>query len=126
LTFYRYRSIATGNIEASPTTDRLLTHDLRGIGETVTLLRKLISGLGDTVDAWNRFQRRDIGYFIFDDELPTNSSSLKCSVNAVDNVFLDLKDILRKLRQMERGLCQDSPQGVSNIFSYWPLNVALC
>ncbi len=126
LTFYRYRSIATGNIEASPTTDRLLTHDLRERGETVTLLRRLIGCLWNTVNAWDRFQRKDIGYFLFDDGLPTNSSFLKDSVNVVDNIFLDLKDILKKLQQMERDLCQDSPQGVSNIFLYWPPNVALC
>jgi hypothetical protein len=81
----------------------------------VTLLRKLISRLGDTVDAWKRFQRKDIGYFLFDDGLPTSSSLLTCSVNAVDNVFLDLKDILSKFRQLEEKLCQDSPQGVSDL-----------
>ena len=83
----------------------------------VTLLRKLISKLGDTIDAWDRFQRKDIGYFLFDDGLPTTASLLKCSVNEVDNVFLDLKDILRKLRQLEKGLCQDNPQGVSDFIS---------
>jgi hypothetical protein len=79
----------------------------------VALLRKLISRLGDTVDAWDRFQRKDIGYFLFDDDAPTKASLLKGSVNDVDNVFLDLKDIFRKLRQLEDELCQDSPQGVS-------------
>jgi hypothetical protein len=84
-------------------------------GEMVTLLRKLISKLGDTVEAWDRFQKKDIGYFMFDDGLPTTSSLLRFSVNEVDNVFLDLKDILRKLRKLEKGLCQDSPQGVSSL-----------
>jgi hypothetical protein len=79
----------------------------------VALLRRLISRLGDTVDAWDRFQRKDIGYFLFDDDAPTKASLLKGSVNVVDNIFLDLKDIFRKLRQLEEELCQDSPQGVS-------------
>ena len=84
-------------------------------GEMVTLLRKLIRSLGDTVEAWDRFQRKDIAYFLFDDDLPTTSSLLKSSINEVDNVFLDLKDILRKLVKLEKGLCQDSPQGVSTL-----------
>jgi hypothetical protein len=93
--------------------------------DIIALLRKLISRLGDTVDAWDRFQRKDIGYFLFDDGLPTNSSLLKSSVNEVDNVFLDLKDILRNFLRLEKGLFQDTPHGVSDIFLYWPLNVAL-
>ena len=101
--------------------DHSNTKEVRKIGEwngeMVTLLRKLISKLGDTIDAWDRFQRKDIGYFLFDDGLPTNASLLKCSVNEVDNVFLDLKDILRKFRQLEKGLCQDNPQGVSDFIS---------
>jgi hypothetical protein len=88
-------------------------------------LRKLITLLGDTVEAWIRFQRRDILYFLFDDGLPTNSLLLKDSVHAVENVFLDLNDILRKLRGLERGLCEDISHGVSDIFLYWPPNLAL-
>jgi hypothetical protein len=113
-----YRSIVTGKF-----TDRELACYVR---EMVPLLRLLINGLGDTVNAWDRFEHKDIGYFLFDDGLPTNSKFLKCSVNAVDDVFLDLKDVLKKLQQMECGLRQDSPQVVSNIFLYWPPNVALC
>jgi hypothetical protein len=84
-------------------------------GEMVTLLRTLIGKLEDTVEAWDRFQKKDVAYFRFDDELLTTSLLLKSSINEVDNVFLDLKDILRKLRKLEKGLCQDSPQGVSTL-----------
>ena len=80
----------------------------------VTLLRSLTGRLGDTVDAWDRFQRKDIGYFLFDEDSPTASSYLKALVNDVDTIFSDLKDILRKLQHLEGELCQDSPQGVSN------------
>lgn len=80
----------------------------------VTLLRSLTSRLGDTVDAWDRFQRKDIGYFLFDEDSPTASSYLKALVNDVDTIFSDLKDILRKLQHLEGEICQDSPQGVSN------------
>jgi hypothetical protein len=84
--------------------------------ELVMLLRKLISRLGSTVDAWERFREKDIGYFLLDDELPTTASLLECSVNAVDNVFRDLKAILRKLRELKDELCHDSPQGVSDFY----------
>jgi hypothetical protein len=108
--------------------DHSNTREVRKIGawngEMVTLLRKLISKLGDTIDAWDRFQRKDIGYFLFDDELSTTASLLKCSVSEVDNVFLDLKDILRKLRQLEKGLCQDNPQGVSDFISSLGVNTS--
>ena len=79
----------------------------------VKLLRCLLSHLEDTVDAWDRFQKADIGYFLFDDDCPTTSSLLKASVLAVDTIFLDLKAILKKLRSLEDKLCQDNPQGVS-------------
>jgi hypothetical protein len=81
--------------------------------EMVALLRNLVNRLGNTVDAWDRFQRKYMGYFLFDDENPTASSILEQSVNAVDTVFLDLKDILKKLRTLEAELLRDSPQGVS-------------
>jgi hypothetical protein len=114
-----YRSRNNHNLSLS--IDHSNTREVRKLGarngEMVTLLRKLTNKLGDTIDAWDRFQRKDIGYFLFDDELPTTAFLLKCSINAVDNVFLDLRDILRKLRQLEKGLCQDSPQGVSHLFS---------
>jgi hypothetical protein len=84
----------------------------------VTRLRTLLSRLGDTVDAGDRFQRADIGYVLFDDDCPTASRLLKDSVIAVDTVFLDLKDIQRKLRNLENELCQDNPQRVSRP-SYW-------
>jgi hypothetical protein len=78
------------------------------------LLRKLVARLGDTLDAWDRFQRKDICYFLFDDDSPTDSTLLKQSVNNVDTLFLDLKDILKKLRRLEEDLCKQSPQGVSH------------
>jgi hypothetical protein len=81
--------------------------------EMQRLLRRLQSCLGDTVGAWDKFTKKDIGYFLFDDECPATSSRLKCSVNAVDNVFLDLKDILRKLRHLEDEVKQENPQRVS-------------
>ena len=82
----------------------------------VKFLRRLSTKLGDTINAWDRFQRKDICYFLYDDELSTTDLLLKSSVNEVDNVFLDLRDIFKKLRQLEEGLCRDSPQGVSDIF----------
>jgi hypothetical protein len=78
--------------------------------EMVKLLRKLITKLEGTVEAWERFVRKDIGYFLFDnDGVPSAPSFLECSVNAVDNIFLDLKDILRKFKHLEEELCKDNP-----------------
>ena len=79
----------------------------------VMLLRQLINRLSDTVGAWVKFQRKEIGYFLYDGESSTAASCLKSSLDAVDNAFWDLKDLLRKLRDLERELCQDNPQGVS-------------
>jgi hypothetical protein len=79
----------------------------------VKLLRDLISRLRDTVEAWDRFQRKDIEYFLFDDDSPTTELFLKNLVTVVDTIFSDLRDILRKIQQLEDELCQDSPQGVS-------------
>jgi hypothetical protein len=81
----------------------------------VKLLRQLINCLSDTVGAWEKFQRKEIWYFIDDVDSPATSPTLKPSVNAVDDAFLDLKELLEKLRHLEKELCQDNPQGVSHI-----------
>lgn len=83
----------------------------------VRLLRRLLSGLGNTVDAWDRFVKKDLEFFSFDDGVLTTSPLLISSLNAVDAVFTDLKDIHKKLRQLEEELCRDSPQGVSHLRS---------
>jgi hypothetical protein len=82
----------------------------------VKLLRQLIRRLSETISAWDEFENHEIGYFLYDGESPTTSSSLKFSLGAVNKAFSDLKDILRKLRYLERELCKDNPQGVSHPF----------
>jgi len=67
------------------------------------LLMQLITGLSNTVEVWDRFKQKDMYYFLFDDDYGslTSSSPLKSSVNSVDDCFLDLKDILKKLCRLE-------------------------
>jgi hypothetical protein len=80
----------------------------------VTLLRQLKGRLSDTLDAWATFQQKDMGYFLVHDPSPISSSSLQYSVEAVEDVFFDLKGIHKKLRLLEEELCQDNPQGASS------------
>ena len=80
----------------------------------VKLLRRLVKKLGDTLDAWERFYEKDIGFFLLDNELPTADFLLRNSVHKVDKNFRNLRDILKNLRQLETALLQDSPQGVSD------------
>ena len=80
----------------------------------VVLLRDLICRLGATVDAWEEFERKDIGYFQFDDDSPTSDEFLKELGNSVETIFSRLRNILRRFHQLENELRQDSPQGVSN------------
>lgn len=79
----------------------------------VELLRQLIGSLSETVVAWDQFQQKEIGYFLYDGESPTASPSLKSSVAAVDKAFSNLKVHLRQLQNLEKELCQNIPQGVS-------------
>jgi len=81
----------------------------------VRLLRQLTGRLSDTVVAWDEFQRKEIGYFLYDGESPTASSSLKTSAAAIDKTFSDLKALLRKLQCLQKELCEDNPQGVSHL-----------
>jgi hypothetical protein len=83
--------------------------------EMVKLLRQLISGLSDTVGAWDEFQRKEIGYFLYDGDSPTTSSSLKPSVAAVDKAFSELSGLLRKLQDLRNELYEDNPQGVCHL-----------
>ena len=80
--------------------------------QMVELLRLLRKRLSDTVATWDEFREGEIGYFN-DDESTAAWSPLKDSVGTVNTAFSDLKGILRKLRDLERELGEDSPQGVS-------------
>jgi hypothetical protein len=81
----------------------------------VKLLRQLIRGLSDTVGAWEKFQRKEIGYFLHDGKHSTAPPSLKLSVSAVDKAFSELKELHRKLEELKKELCEDNPQGVSRL-----------
>ena len=83
----------------------------------VKLLRQLISGLSDTVGGWEKFQRKDIGYFLNHIKSPTTTSHLDSSVDAVGKAFLELMHLLRKLQSLKNELCEDNPQGVSRLSS---------
>jgi hypothetical protein len=84
--------------------------------QMVELLRLLRKRLSDTVATWDEFREGEIGYFN-DDESTAAWSPLKDSVGTVNTAFSDLKGILRKLRDLERELGEDSPQGVSHFSS---------
>lgn len=81
--------------------------------QMVQLLRQLISGLSDTIEVWDQFRGREIGYFLEND-----SPSLKPSMAAIDRIYAELGGLLSKLQRLERELCQDSPQGVSRLIIF--------
>jgi hypothetical protein len=84
----------------------------------VKLLRQLISGLSDTVDVWDQFSRKEIGYFRCQSDPPTASSPLKSSIAAIENAFWKLKVLRGKLHNLREELCAENPQGVSCLFHY--------
>jgi len=82
----------------------------------VTLSRRLRSRLCVAIDAWDRFQQKDVCYFRSNrdsEPIGDSLSPLDSSIDVIDDYFLDLKGILKKLRSLEDELCQDNPQGVS-------------
>jgi hypothetical protein len=85
------------------------------ITQLVELLRQLIRLLSRTVEAWDEFQRKEIGYFLYDGESPTASPSLRPSLDNIDRVFSNLKGCLRKLQDFEKELRDDHPHGVSRL-----------
>lgn len=89
-----------------------MTDSLRWNLPMTKLLQLLIPRLSDTVAAWDAFQRREIGYFVDDNERST-ASALGGSVDAVDKVFLELGVRLLKLQDLKRELEEDNPHGVS-------------
>jgi len=68
------------------------------------LLRQLIRRLSDTIEAWDEFQRKEIGYFLYDGESPTASPSLRPLLHSIDRVFSKFKGYLRKLQDFEKEL----------------------
>ncbi|PMD47172.1 hypothetical protein L207DRAFT_627873 [Hyaloscypha variabilis F] len=92
--------------------------------QMVALLRRLRNRLSDTVAAWDEFRGGEIGYFN-DGESTAVFSPLKNSMGDVNKAFSDLKEILRKLRDLERELCEDSPQGVHAHLNFGNQDVAI-
>jgi hypothetical protein len=83
----------------------------------VALLRDLRCSLSNTVVAWDKFQKKELGYFLFDDHSSDRfgfASSLRASIGVVDDSFSEMRDVLRKLQVLEKELCEDNPQGVSH------------
>lgn len=82
-------------------------------GRMIGLLRLLIGGLTDTINAWDEFRRRDMEYFLYDGDVLTQSTLLHSSVSAVDKAFSDLRSLRQKLKDLKDELCEKNPQGVS-------------
>lgn len=89
--------------------------------QLIQLLKLLINSLSDTVATWDEFQRGEIGYF--DDG--EAKSPLTKSMFIVKKKFSDLKEILRKLRDLELQLCADSPQGLHAHLGFGNQDVAI-
>ncbi|KAH8585450.1 hypothetical protein B0O99DRAFT_603293, partial [Bisporella sp. PMI_857] len=81
--------------------------------QMVNILRDLIDRLSDTVGAWDEFWRNEIGFFQDDDEPSTSSQWLKSSIAAVSKAVSTLNALLPKLKDLEKKLCKDSPQGLN-------------
>jgi hypothetical protein len=79
----------------------------------VKLLRQLISTLSDTVEAWDQFQQKEIGYFVCHSEPPPALAFLKSSVAAIEKAFLKLKVLRGTLQNLRKELCEKNPPGVS-------------
>jgi hypothetical protein len=82
----------------------------------VKLLRPLIDSLSDTVEAWDQFQQKEIGYFRCQGDPLSASSSLNSSIAAVEKAFGKLKTLRGKLQNLRKELCAENPQGVSCLF----------
>ena len=78
----------------------------------VNLLEQLISSLSDTVQAWEEFQRKEIGYFLYGSDSLNCSAPLRPIVDAIDKEFSQLRDNLLKLERLRKELCEANP--VSN------------
>ncbi|KAE9363171.1 hypothetical protein N431DRAFT_357765 [Stipitochalara longipes BDJ] len=92
--------------------------------QMIQLLRLLINSLSDFVATWDEFQRGDIGYFD-DGESTAIVSPLTKSMGAVKKAFSDLNEILRKLRDLEKELRADSPQGLHAHLGFENQDVAI-
>jgi hypothetical protein len=82
--------------------------------KVVKLLRQLIRVLSNTIEAWDEFKRKKIGYFLYDGESAMFSTSLRPSLMAIDTTFWELKVLQKTLEDLKTELCEDNPQGVSH------------
>ena len=81
----------------------------------VKLLILLISRLSDTVEAWDEFRGNEIGYFLHGGDSPNCGVPLRPLVDAIGNDFSQLRITLLKLERLRKELCEDNPQGVSQL-----------
>lgn len=76
----------------------------------VKLLRLLISGLFDTIQAWDQFAEKEIGYLRCPND-PRNA--LASPLDAIEKAFREMKKLHKKLQNLRKELCEENPQGVS-------------
>jgi hypothetical protein len=86
---------------------------IRWNNQMVKLLQQLISGLSDTIQVWDHFQQKDIGYFRCQSDPP---NSLASSLDTIERAFGKLRMLRTKLQTLKKELCDNAPQGVSCIF----------
>jgi hypothetical protein len=78
--------------------------------QMISLLRQLITSLLDTVEVWNHFTRKEIGYFRCESDPP---NPLASPLGAIEKSFQELERLHKKLQNLRKELCGENPQRVS-------------
>jgi hypothetical protein len=68
-------------------------------------LLELANTLSKTVDAWDEFQKSELGYFL-NDHSPRDAQNSALSINAIKKHFKEMRDQLRILQNQEK-LCNN-------------------
>jgi hypothetical protein len=76
----------------------------------ISLLRQLIADLLDTVEVWNHFKQKEIGYFLSDSDPP---NPLDSSLGAIEKSFQELERLHKKLQNLRKELSEENLQRVS-------------
>lgn len=75
--------------------------------QMISLLRQLMIGLLDTVEVWDQFTEKEIGFFLCQSDPP---NALASPLGAIEKSFQEMKRLHNKLQNLRKELREENPQ----------------
>ena len=81
---------------------------VRRNAKTAEQLGILKSSITKTIDAWRKFLKRDVGYFLDQESTSWVSTKIQPLIDAIDTTYLELEDMSKSLEELHSAVISDS------------------